>query len=35
MKRSKNYRAIAEKIQPGKEYALGEAIKILKENGKY
>lgn len=35
MKRSKNYRSIAEKIQPGKEYDLGEAIKILKENGKY
>ena len=35
MKRSKNYRAIAEKIQPGKEYDLGEAIKILKDTGKY
>ncbi len=35
MKRSKNYRAIAEKIQPGKEYDLGEAIKILKDSGKY
>jgi len=35
MKRSKNYRAIAEKIQPGKEYEIGEAIKILKTNGKY
>jgi large subunit ribosomal protein L1 len=35
MKRSKNYRSIAEKIQPGKEYDLGEAIKILKDNGKY
>ncbi|HAO99922.1 MAG TPA: 50S ribosomal protein L1 [Fibrobacteres bacterium] len=35
MKRSKTYRAIAEKIQPGKEYDLGEAIKILKNNGTY
>jgi large subunit ribosomal protein L1 len=35
MKRSKNYRSIAEKIQPGKEYPLPEAIKILKENGKW
>jgi len=35
MKRSKNYRSIAEKIQPGKEYPLTEAIKILKENGKW
>ncbi len=35
MKRSKNYRSIAEKIQPGKEYDLGEAIKILKDNGTY
>ena len=35
MKRSKNYLSIAEKIQPGKEYALDEAIRILKENGKY
>jgi hypothetical protein len=30
MKRSKNYLSIAEKIQPGKEYALDEAIRILK-----
>ena len=35
MKRSKNYRSIAEKIQPGKEYALAEAIQILKGNGTY
>jgi large subunit ribosomal protein L1 len=35
MKRSKNYRAIAEKIQPGRDYEIGEAIRILKENGKY
>jgi large subunit ribosomal protein L1 len=35
MKRSKNYLSIAEKIQPGKEYALDEAIKLLKDNGKY
>ena len=35
MKRSKNYRSIAEKIQQGKEYPLGEAIQILKGNGKY
>ena len=35
MKRSKNYRSIAEKIQPGKEYPLNEAIQILKGNGSY
>jgi large subunit ribosomal protein L1 len=35
MKRSKNYRSIAEKIEPGKEYELGTAIRILKENGTY
>jgi large subunit ribosomal protein L1 len=35
MKRSRNYRGIAEKIQPGKEYELGEAIDILKNNGKW
>ena len=35
MKRSKNYRSIAEKVQPGKEYELGQAIKILKDNGSY
>jgi large subunit ribosomal protein L1 len=35
MKRSKNYRGIAEKIQPGKEYPLGEAIGILKGNGQW
>ena len=35
MKRSKNYRSIAEKILPGKEYALAEAIQILKGNGTY
>ena len=32
MKRSKNYLSIAEKVQPGKEYALVDAIKLLKEN---
>jgi large subunit ribosomal protein L1 len=35
MKRSRNYRSIAEKVEPGREYELGEAIRILKENGKY
>jgi large subunit ribosomal protein L1 len=35
MKRSKNYRSIAEKVEPGKEYELGAAIRILKENGTY
>jgi large subunit ribosomal protein L1 len=35
MKRSKNYRSIAEKIEPGREYELGAAIKMLKENGTY
>lgn len=35
MKRSKNYLTIAEKIQPGREYEIGEAIRILKENGAY
>ena len=35
MKRSKNYRSIAEKIQPGKEYPLSEAIAILKGTGTY
>jgi len=35
MKRSKIYRAIAEKVQPGKEYDLGEAIKIIRDNSKY
>ena len=35
MKRSKNYLSIAEKVQPGKEYALVDAIKLLKENGKF
>ncbi len=35
MKRSKNYRSIAEKIERGREYGLDEAIGILKENGKY
>jgi large subunit ribosomal protein L1 len=35
MKRSRNYRSIAEKVQPGKEYELVEAIRILKDNGKF
>lgn len=35
MKRSKNYRSIAEKIEPGREYELGAAIRILKENGTF
>jgi large subunit ribosomal protein L1 len=35
MKRSKNYLSIAEKIQPGREYEISEAIRILKENGTY
>ena len=35
MIRSKNYRGILEKIVPGKEYELGEAIRVLKENGKF
>jgi large subunit ribosomal protein L1 len=35
MKRSKNYRSIAEKLERGREYGLDEAIEILKENGKY
>jgi large subunit ribosomal protein L1 len=35
MKRSKNYRSIAAKIEPGREYELGAAIKILKENGTF
>lgn len=35
MKRSKNYRSIAEKVERGREYGLDEAIRILKENGKY
>ena len=35
MKRSKNYLSIAEKIEQGREYALADAIRILKDNGKY
>ena len=35
MKRSKNYRSIAAKIEPGREYELGAAIGILKGNGTY
>ena len=35
MKRSRNYRAIAEKIERGREYPLGEAISLLKENGTF
>ncbi len=35
MKRSKNYRSISAKIEPGREYELGAAIKILKENGTF
>jgi large subunit ribosomal protein L1 len=35
MKRSKNYRSIAAKIEPGREYELGAAIKILKDNGTF
>jgi large subunit ribosomal protein L1 len=35
MKRSRNYRAIAEKIERGREYPLSEAISLLKENGKF
>ena len=35
MKRSRNYLSIAEKVQQGKEYPLVDAIKLLKENGKF
>lgn len=35
MKRSKNYRSIAAKVEPGREYELGAAIRILKENGTF
>jgi large subunit ribosomal protein L1 len=35
MKRSKNYRSIAEKIEAGKEYELGAAIRVLKDNGTF
>ncbi len=35
MKRSKNYRGLAEKIQPGTEYELGQAVQLLRDNNKF